>query len=329
MQTQLSQEAVGGSSDTIVAAEPTIEDRFAAFGNEQAEEEKKPDDPLDDAPAPDDIDPELLTSEAEAEVAAEPPIAPPVSWTAEEKAEFADLPRALQETLTRRETEREKFVQTKAQEAKAIQQKVERTAAERIAQAQDANLQTLAALLPEIPEKPAHKYRTQNPAAWDEAMDAYESAVAQHRYVQQVAQKVHTERQAAETAAARDEAAQNEAVLREKLPEYFGEKGPELERELRSTAQFLGYTEEQLAHVDANDVLAMKKVSELKAKADKYDTLMARQMQSVRDAKILPKVSRPGVPLGKGAIAGERYQADRQAMRAGDREAGIRLFSGL
>lgn len=318
--------AVGGD-DTVVAAEPTLEERFSAFGDEQQEEEKDAP-PQGDAP-PSDTEAEPDLSEVEIDDADVPAIEPPVSLNAEEKEAFKTWPREAQEAISRRVGELEKGLHTKAQEAKSIQQKVEQTAAERIAQAQDANLQTLAALLPEIPERPAHKYRTQNPAAWDEAMDAHESAVAQHRYVQQVAQKVQAERQAAETAAARDEASQNEAVLREKFPEYFGEKSAELERSLRSTAVSLGYTEDQLAHVDSTDVLAMKQASEWKAKADRYDTLMAKKMEQVRNAKGLPKVSRPGVAVGKGVIAGERYQADRQAMRGGDKDAGIRLFSNL
>lgn len=328
--TQLPEQgAVGGATDEpIIAAEPTLEDRFAAFSDEDEEQQDAPqgDDPATDDPA--------LEAEAEAELADSeidaddlPPITPPVSWTAEEKAEFAELPRALQETLTRRESEREKFVQTKAQEAKQALTKAEQTAAERVAQIQNASVETMKALLPEIPQRPSAALMAQNPAQYAYLMEAHENAVAQHQYVQQVAAQVQQSQQAAERAAAEAEAKENEALLREKFPEYFTEQGPELEKTLRSTALALGYTEDQLNYVNAQDVLAMRAVSELKAKADKYDTLMAKQMERVRDAKKLPKVSRPGVSVGKGAIANERYQADRQAMQRGDKDAGSRVFA--
>lgn len=321
-------EAVGGDhNDTVVAAEPTLEDRFAAFGDEQDEEQG---DPLPQGGE----DETALEAEAEAELAESeieaddlPPITPPVSWTAEEKAEFAELPRALQETLTRRESEREKFVQTKAQEVKQATQKIEQTAAERIAQVQNASLETMKALLPEIPARPSASLMAQNPAQYAYQLESYENAIAQHQYVQQVAQQVQAHQSAAEQAAAEAEAKENEALLREKFPEYFGEQGPELEKSLRSTALALGYTEDQLNYVNAQDVLAMREVSVLKAKADKYDTLMAKQMERVRDAKKLPKVSRPGVAVGKGAVANERYQADRQAMQQGDKDAASRVFA--
>lgn len=328
--TQLEGAVGGATDDPIIAAEPTLEDRFAAFGDEQDEEQPQ-DAPKDDL-HPDDA---ALVEAEDAEQSLEeadlsddlPPITPPVSWTAEEKAEFADLPRALQETLTRRESEREKFVQTKAQEAKQALTKAEQTAAERVAQIQNASVETMKALLPEIPARPSAHLMAQNPQQYAYQLEAYENAIAQHQYVQQVAQKVQASQTAAEQAAARAEAEENEALLREKFPEYFGEQGPELEKALRSTALALGYSEDQLNYVNAQDVLAMQAVSVLKAKADKYDTLMAKQMEKVREAKKLPKVSRPGVAAGKGAVANERYQADRQAMQQGDKDAGARVFS--
>lgn len=319
------QEAVGGATDEpIIAAEPTLEDRFAAFSDHE-DEEAPQDAAPEDAPANDDTLPEA--DEIEVTDDDLQPITPPVSWTAEEKAEFAELPRALQETLTRRESEREKFVQTKAQEVKQATQKAEQTAAERIAQVQNASLETMKALLPEIPARPSASLMAQNPAQYAYQLESYENAIAQHQYVQQVAQQVQAHQSAAEQAAAEAEAKENEALLREQFPEYFGEQGPELEKQLRSTALALGYTEDQLNYVNAQDVLAMREVSVLKAKADKYDTLMAKQMERVRDAKKLPKVSRPGVAVGKGAVANERYQADRQAMQQGDKDAASRVFA--
>lgn len=318
-------EVGGATNDTVVAAEPTIEDRFAALGIDQADKETEEEaEQSADAPEGDtQAEPDL--AEVEIDEADLPAIEPPVSLTAEEKEAFKTWPREAQEAITRRVGDLEKGLHAKAQEAKTAQAKIEQAAAERIAQANDVHLQTLKALLPEIPPRP--DYRFQGQPGWGEAMEAHEAAIAQHRYVQQVAAKIEADNAAAESAATQRDAQENERVLREKLPEMFGDKGEELKASLRSTAVALGYSEDQLAHVDAIDVLAMKQASEWKAKADRYDTLMAKQMEKVRDAKKLPKVSRPGVPVGKGVIAGERYEADRQAMRRGDSDAAARVFA--
>lgn len=57
------------------------------------------------------------------EAANEQPIAPPYSWSAEHKELFSQLPRPMQEYLTKRETERESFIGRKSQETKAIQER--------------------------------------------------------------------------------------------------------------------------------------------------------------------------------------------------------------
>jgi hypothetical protein len=83
--------------------------------------------PADDGEgAPDDAD-IPGDAEGEADHASEtdqlnPAVAPPATWTAEEKAAFAKLPADLQKTVARRESEREQFVNTKAQETALAKQ---------------------------------------------------------------------------------------------------------------------------------------------------------------------------------------------------------------
>lgn len=322
--------AVGGDhNDTVVAAEPTIEDRFAALSDNP--EDETPDDQPQGDIAPEDaaaLEAEVAEAELEEADLSEdlPPIEPPVSLTAEEKEAFKNLPREAQEFTARRIGELEKGLHAKAQEAKTAQQKVEQDAREKIAQVNAVHVQALQAMLPEIPARPDPRLQPGNPEAYANQLAQHEWAVAQHQQAQQLIQHVSAQQEAAERAAAQQEASENEAVLREQFPEYFGENAAELERSLRSTATLLGYSEDQLAHVNAQDVLAMRQASEWKAKADKFDTLMAKQMEKVREAKKLPKVSRPGVPQGKGAVANQRYEADRQAMRSGDQDAAARVF---
>lgn len=324
---QLEQAAGSDPSDTFVATEPTIEDRFAAFSEEQPEET-----PVEDAPEGDLHPEDAAALEAEAadlpvEDSDLPPIEPPVSLTAEEKETFKSLPREAQEFTARRIGELEKGLHTKAQEAKATQQKIEQTARDEIAKVQNVHVQALQAMLPEIPARPDPRMQINDQVGYANQLAQHEWAVAQHQSAQQLIQHVSAQQEAAERAAAQQEASENEAILREQFPEYFGPNAAELEKSLRSTASLLGYTDDQLAHVNAQDVLAMKAVSELKAKADKYDTLMAKQMERVREGKKLPAISRPGTPQGKGAAQNQRYEADRNAMRSGDTDAAARVFS--
>jgi len=317
------EQAVGGSNDApIIAAEPTLEDRFAALSDEKLpEEEETPPETEGET----ELTPEDVTDEPEAD---EPPIQPPVSWKDEEKEEFKNLPRALQETLTRREAEREKFVQSKAHEAKTARSEAEREALGAIEQIKTTHAEQLRAFLPQIPAKPSHHLSYEDPEAYARQMDAHDYAVAQYQYVQQ---QIETfEGQARQAAQARQQHGQQAlvATLQEKFPEFVDPTtGPKLQQELTSIALELGYTQEQMPHADADDILAMKKASEWKAKADKFDTLMAKKMERVREAKGLPKVSRPGAAQPRGAAENQRYTADRQAMKGGDRDATARVFS--
>lgn len=60
------------------------------------------------------------TQAKDSEALNEQPIAPPYSWSAEHKEQFSQLPRHMQEYLTRREQERETFLGRKSQEVTAI-----------------------------------------------------------------------------------------------------------------------------------------------------------------------------------------------------------------
>lgn len=321
-------DAVGGASDTVVAAEPTLEDRFAAISGD---EEKKPEEEVSD---------EAIAAEAEAQLSegetveetgepegAEPSIDPPVSWNAEEKEEFKTLPPAAQKVIARREAEREKFVQSKAQEAKQARSQVEQEAMQVIQRQSAQYAQQLQQLLPAIPEKPSYQLQIDDPIAFADQMEAHEYAVAQYNYVQHQIQQATVQAQQAEAEAQRLANEQIGSVLAEQFPEYLDpNEGPKLREQLGSIALELGYSAQQLANVDANDILAMRKVATYKSKADKYDALMAKQMEKVREAKNLPKVSRPGAARPAGTAANERYTADRQAMKRGDRDATVRVF---
>lgn len=315
------------------AAPPTIEERFAVHTRDMIpDEEETPQEPDDGTFEEGETGPEQVAEADDADVEAEaepdlPPIKAPASWTAEEQAEFGELPRALQETVTRREAEREKFVQAKSQEAARVRTELEATALAEVSQLAQAQIQRLQNLLPEIPEKPSAWLQVNNPQQWAEQTEVYEWAVAQHEAVQHDIQQTAMLAQTAEQERVSREHALNVSILAEQFPEYLSADTAPVQRKLLgSIATELGFSIADLANPTARDILALRKVSELKTKADKYDKLMAERMQHVRSGKQLPKVSRPGQPQGADVVNAKRLEADRQAMRSGDKDAAARVF---
>ena len=317
--------AVGGSdTDTVVAVEPTIEERLSAISEEPDDEEE----PLAGEPS----DEELLAAEDDIEDEPDegPAIDPPVSWDAEAKERFAKLPREDQEYLAKREAERERFVQSKAQEAARARQDVQAQAVQELTAINNQRLAQIGAMLPPIPDEPSEYLRAENPYQFAAEMENRKAIIAQHEYAAALANEVVQQQQAAEQALNLQKQQTNAALLQEHYPEFLDPgKRTELQAKLRSTALALGYSDSQLAHTDAVDILAIKTASEWKAKADKLDTLMAKQMARVREGKAAPKISRPGSPTGKGVQAGQRYAADRKAMQTGDKDATIRVFKNF
>ena len=323
--TQPSEAVGGGANDTVIAAEPTLEDRLnAALDEAPGEEEAK---------APDAAEPELTVddvqddAEPQGEADEQPPIAPPVSWTGENKEKFAQLPRDVQEYIAQRESDREKFVQTKAQEAARTRSAVETEALQAIQQINGTYAEQLKMLVPQIPQRPSHQLQAEDPYAYAEQMDYFEQAVAQHNFVQQQLALIGQRQAEAQQQLVALQNQETQRLLEAEFPEYLDpEQRPQIQQRLAAVAIELGYSEDQLANVDGKDILAMRTVANLKEKADKYDALMKQKMEKVREAKNMPRVSRPGAGQPAGAAANQRYQADRQAMRSGDRDATARVF---
>lgn len=308
------------------ASEPTAEERLAAHAHAFEEQEEE------DTAEPEDSD-QLETGDdddLEADEGDEPelpPIKAPASWTAEEQAAFAELPRSMQETVTRREAEREKFVQAKSQEAARVKAEVENQALAEVQALAQNYAQRVQSFLPQIPEKPSAWLQVNDPLAYAEQQDAYDWAIAQHQMVQQELEQASTLAQTAAQEHARRTNAANVAILSEQFPEYLDpQQGVEHRKVLGTLAMELGFTADELAEPDARDILALRKVAELKTKADKYDKLMAGRMENVRRGKQLPKVSRPGQAQPQGAASARRLESDRNAMRSGDMDAAARVF---
>lgn len=321
--------AVGGASDTVVAAEPTLEDRLSAAMVPEGEEKKPEEEAEGEAGQPAELTVEDLGDDAEGEAGDDlPPIAAPISWKAEEQEEFKQLPRALQETLSRREAEREKFVQSKANEAAQARQHAERDAITQVKSIAEMHEQRLHALLPQVYAEPDPMLQAEDPYAYAEQLKAHKWSLAQYHQVQQDIRSVQAQAKQADDILQQQEQQEIHTRLSKELPEFFDPTdGPKLREKLGSTALALGFPAELLKNVNATEILAMKTATDWKVKADKYDALMAKKMESVREAKNLPRVSRPGVPQGRGAASQAQYQADRQAMRNGDKDAAARAIA--
>ena len=243
-----------------------------------------------------------------------PPIAPPVSWTAGKKEEFARLPRDLQEYVSTRETERERFVQSKAQEAAQVRSEVEKEALACIQQLQSQAAEQLAqyASLMEVPLPDPQLLVDGNLDGYAKQLARHQHFTAQREQAQRQAEQARQQAAFAQQEIHQREQAEIQAVLEKEFPEYLDPvEGPKLRQQLGSIALELGYSAEQLANVDAKDILAMRNVANLKAKADKYDALMAKKMENVRahKGKNLPPVARPGTAQPRG-------QASEQAKNA-------------
>lgn len=286
--TQLQDAAVGDAieNDDAPAAPKTGDDLADMLGLEEDEE----------LPEEEGDEPEPEEDEAEDEPE-QPAIDPPASWKADAKELFAQLPPEMQKVVSEREAQREAFVQSKAQEAANIRMAVENEARAVIAQQSQRMAQELQQYASMVaPQRPDPAMLQYDPQGFYQAQSQYEADIAQRTQAQQ--QAAIYEDQARQQAAA-IEAAEMQAevaTLRSQFPEWFApETSANLQKDLTAIALDLGYSETHVSQARAADILAMRKVSELKAKADKWDAANKAKMEGVRAAKTLPKVAKPGV----------------------------------
>jgi len=240
-----------------------------------------------------------------------PPIEAPVSWDAEAKAKFAELPRDVQEYVSKREGERERFVQQKSQEATRAKTDALQQATSELAQIEQSYAQQFQQLAAQLnPQAPDPAILRINPEAFYAQEAEYRAKIAQQQQLQQQAQQFAEQAKAREAQAEQAFHAEQHRAIVENFPEYLDPTtGPKLRAELSAVAKELGYPDELIGQARAQDILAMRKVSELKAKADKYDALQSKKMEKVRAAKGLPKVAKPGVSQGSDQIRANRANA--------------------
>lgn len=320
------------ANDANAPVEANAESLAEQLGNEVfglADEEQ------DERPAEGEpVEGETEGAEAEPEIEEEaddlPPIEAPVSWDAEAKERFAKLPRDDQEYLAKRESERERFLQSKSQEAARANQEAIRQATSELAQiqAQYANqYQQLAASLQA--EQPDPMLQVTDPVAYAQQMRAYQQAEAQRLNAQQTAQQYAQQAQAYQQQIAQAEHAEQHRIIVENFPEYADPTtGPELQRKLTAVAKRLGYSDDLISQARASDILAMRNVADAFDKADKYDALQKTRMEKVRAAKGKPPVTtRPGVAQGSDQVRARNAQSALEtALTAQNRDVKATAF---
>lgn len=289
------------------------------FGDEPDEEEtpEGEDDAAPEGEQPDDA------AEADTDDEPETPaIEPPVSWKAEDKEVFAKLPPEAQAIIAKRESERDKAVQSKATEAAEARRNAA-LAEEAIGHMQTqyaANLQHF--LASDMPAEPDEGLLNDDPVEYLRQDRQYRNALAQRAQAQQQIEAVASHQAQRATQAEQAERAEQARILAEHLPEWADPvAGPKLAADITAFATAHGYAPEQLNQAGATDVMFLHQAMGWKAKAEKFDKTMSEKMTAVRAAKELPKVTRPNAAQARVPAGDRREQAALNDLRTTGRTA--------
>lgn len=267
---------------------------------------------LTDDDLPDEGEEEQQDAEPEAAIRA------PVSLNKEQREAFAQLPPELQKVWADGEAQRNREVQAKTTEAAEAKRN-----AQAVAQAELAQIQRQYADELEIyasafkPVKPDYSLLATDPQAFAIETAQYEQLSAQYdQLMQQVARK-REEADQFDHALWQHNVQQEQAKIRAEWPDFADPaKAQDVVATIQSAAELLGRSMDSLRNADAQDILNLKLISELKGKADKYDALMSRKMANVRAAKALPKVATPGTVPSRNPSKAQRSDAAWQRARS-------------
>lgn len=254
----------------------------------------------------------------------EPAIEAPVSLTADEKAQFAQLPAEAQRLIADVEARRNIQVQQATTRAADAQRAAQSAAAAADADAKAVYAQQLMAFTARFaPQAPDPSLARADPAQYI-ALDAqYRAEAAQHS---QIVQQIEALRDEAERQFAQQEQAsvkaEWEAVVADVPEARDAAQMQQLLDRLTPLAVELGYPPELIANARPTDIRAVKRAAEWKAKADKWDAAQGRKMQRVRDAKTAkPDAAKPVKSSGERQLSEAQARlrqsgSDADAMRA-------------
>ena len=284
---------------------------------------------------------EPLTGENETDQS-EPPgraaIEAPVSWSAEDKAEFAKLPAAVQQTVLRRETERERIQSDRLREAAEARTRYEtlqqQAATER---AQQANfLQgALLQLQPELQRLNGidwAKLASENPAEWARQRQTFDDIQGRWAQAQQHLQGLQQQQSQQAEQQRRDFLVGEQQKLIAKLPEAADPvKGRALAQELTDFLMTeFGFTQQEVNNnlTDHRAILICRQAM-LAAKAEKAKA--AAQLKRVPTVQPGTNVRplRPAARQGNEGNMQERTALHDNLVRTGSDRAAADLMASL
>lgn len=246
----------------------------------------------DEAEGEAEAEPEAEDGEDEEDADGEPEeedIAAPVGLKAEQKDQFAQLPKEAQRVVSEIIKSREVDAQKGVQSALEAQREAERTAADRVAQTQQQYAEQFAGLVQAFqPTPPPKELALTNVAEYQYRMATFQEEMATY---QQLVEQITGIRSQAE----QHFGAQHEEWTRKQVEQLFSvpEIADETTRDATLTAikQFgndLGYSQEELANATAKDIIALNKMrvrlEKAEAKAEKWDRHQTKRNERPRQA---------------------------------------------
>ena len=284
----------------------------------------------DDAPdtAADEADVEGDEQDDEGDEPDEPAIDAPASLTADEKAQFAQLPPEAQRLIADVESRRNTQVQQATTRAADAQRAAQAAAASADAEAKAAYAEQLGAFVAHFAPQPPNPALAQTNVAEYIALDAqHRAALAQHN---ELVQRVQALRGEAEKELAQQEQAALKAEWEACIADIPEARDPaqwqQLLDRLTPFASELGWPADRIALAGPTDVRAMKRVAAWKDKADKWDAAQGRKMQRVRDAKTAkPDAAQPV----KSSAQRQLSEAQARLRKSGSDADAMRAFEAM
>jgi len=254
-------------------------------------------------------------------------IEPPASWNTDERAEFAKLPPALQQTIVRRESQREAVLTQRSQEAAEARRSFESERQAALAQRGEylSGLQKMMVLA--APEAAALNnvdwvaVQAQSPAEYTRLHAMREALRGRLSAIEGEFQQAQLAMAAQQQQALGEHVAREHTALNTALPDYGDQvKGPQLRKDLSAYLQDKGgFTATEIGQAYDHRLVV------LAHKAMMYDRQITNA--AAADAKRnnpAPQVARPGVSQDsdRGADSRIRTRANRLGRTHDVRDAG-------
>jgi len=319
------EEALGPEIDDILGEEAPQEEQDASEAESQQDAEEALADEIEADLAAEEGDAE---EEAPEEGAPEEPETPlPLSWSKDDAKTWAELTPQARAKVAQREAERDSYLRRVGSEAAQVKQAAQTEAREALAQMQERHAAALREYAQQFVSQPPDErlLYTGNPddyITYQRQMAAHQRSVAQQQELHQRIEQAQATADSARAQNAQSEIAAGQAILAERLPEWNDpQKRQEILNGFVQTATELGYPPEAIKSANASDILAVKTAMDWREKAAKYDALQKKKMESVRAAKSLPRMVKPGVKPSAKQTSAQASEQAWKAAKSGDMNA--------